>query len=115
MTRPLPAAFSLAQAQTGSALFWALVLIFALVLMFGAVAAFRKWMKADDIPTGPGFTLGDLRRLHKEGKMTTEEFEKAKAALIGTTKAGADKPVLGDRPQGPRTNPPGFDVLPPEH
>ena len=46
--------------------------------------------------------------------MTTEEFERAKAVLIGATKAGADKPVLGERPQGPRTNPPGFDVLPPE-
>src|SRR5690349_3878919 len=104
----------LAQAATGSALVWTLVLIFALVLMFGAVAAYRKWMKTDDTPTGPGFTLGDLRRLHKEGKMTTEEYEKAKAVLIGTTKAGADKPVLGDRP-GPRTNPPGPGVLPPEH
>jgi len=112
MTRPLPV--PLAQAATGGALFWTLVLIFALVLMFGAVAAFRKWMKADDIPTGPGFTLGDLRRLHKEGKMTTEEFEKAKTILIGTAKAGADKPVLGDR-QGPRTNPPGSGAVPPEH
>src|SRR3954462_2905998 len=100
--RLLPAA-PLAQTATGGALVWTLVLIFALVLMFGAVAAFRKLMKADDTPTGRGFTLGDLRRLHKEGKMTTEEFEKAKAALIGTAKAGADKPVLGDRPQRPRT------------
>jgi hypothetical protein len=112
--RLLAAPAPLAQAATGSALVWTLVLIFALVLMFGAVAAYRKWMKSDDTPSGPGFTLGDLRKLHKEGKMTTEEFEKAKAVLIGATKAGADKPVLGDRPQGPRTNPPGFDVLPPE-
>jgi hypothetical protein len=82
--------------------------------MFGALAAYRKWMRADDTPTGPGFTLGDLRKLHKEGKMTTEEFEKAKAILIGSAKAGADKPVLGER-QRPRTNPPGFDVLPPEN
>jgi len=111
--RPLPA--PLAQAGSGSALFWALVLILAWVLMFAALAAYRKWMRSDDTPTGPGFTLGDLRRLHKEGKMTTEEFEKAKAILIGTAKAGADKPVLGDRPQGPRTNPPGAGALPPEH
>ena len=114
MTRLFPAA-PRAQAATGRARFWTLVLIFALVLMFGAVAAFRKWMKSDDTPTGPGFTLGDLRRLHKEGKMTTEEFEKAKTILIGTAKAGADKPVLGNRPQGPRTNPPGAGALPPEH
>ena len=95
----------LAEAGMGSALVWTLVLIVALVLMFGAVAAFRKWMKADDAPTtGPGFTLSDLRRLHKEGQMTDKEYEKAKTVLIGTAKVGADKPVLGDR-QRPRTNP----------
>src|SRR3954454_1446171 len=95
----------LAQAGMGSALGWTLVLIVSLVVMFGAVVAFRKWMKSDDAPTsGPGFTLSDLRRLHKEGKMTDEEFDKAKMVLIGTAKVGTDKPVLGDR-QRPRTNP----------
>jgi hypothetical protein len=102
----------LAQAGTGSALIGTLILIVALILMFGAVAAYRKWMRADTTPSGPGFTLSDLRKLHKEGKMTDEEFEKAKLVLIGTAKVGADKPVLGER-QGPRTDPPGFDVLPP--
>jgi hypothetical protein len=102
----------LAQAGTGSALIWTLVLIVALLLMFGAVAAFRKWMRTDDVPTsGPGFTLSDLRRLHKEGKMTDEEFDKAKSVLIGTAKVGADKPVLGER-QRPRTDPQGFDGPP---
>ena len=100
-----------AEADTGSALIWTLVLIIALVLMFGAVAAFRKWMKSDDAPTsGPGFSLSDLRRLHKAGQMTDEEFEKAKLVLVGTAKVGTDKPVLGDRPR-PRINP---DV-PPEN
>ena len=115
MTAPLPL-LPLAQSGTGSALVWTLVLIIAVVLMFGAVAAYRKWMKADDTPSGPGFTLGDLRKLHKEGKMTTEEFEKAKTILIGTAKVGTDKPVLGERPpQRPRTNPPRFDAPPPEN
>lgn len=95
----------LAQSGAGSAVIGTLILIFVLVLMFGAVAAFRKWMKSEDVPTsGPGFTLSDLRRLRKEGKMTDEEFEKAKLVLIGTAKVGADKPVLGDR-QRPRINP----------
>ena len=105
----------LAQAGTGSALIWTLVLIVALLLMFGAVAAFRKWMRADDVPTrGPGFTLSDLRRLHTEGKMTDEEFDKAKSVLIGTAKVGADKPVLGERQQRPTTDPSGRGGLPPE-
>jgi hypothetical protein len=88
-----------------SALVGTLILIVVLVLMFGAVALFRKWLKQDDAPTsGPGFTLSDLRRLHKAGQMTDEEYEKAKTVLIGTAKVGTDKPVLGER-QRPRTNP----------
>src|SRR4051812_31047310 len=103
MTPRLPSC--LAQSGMGSALFGTLILIIVLVVMFGAVAAFRKWLKADDVPTsGPGFTLSDLRRLHKEGKMTDEEYDKAKTVLVGTAKVGADKPVLGER-QRPRTNP----------
>src|SRR5689334_6188607 len=95
----------LAQSGMGSALAGTLILIVVLVVMFGAVMAFRKWLKADDAPTsGPGFTLSDLRRLHKAGQMTDEEYEKAKTVLIGTAKVGTDKPVLGER-QRPRTNP----------
>jgi hypothetical protein len=45
--------------------------------------------------------------------MTTAEFESAKAILIGSLKKQAEKPVLGER-SGPRTSPPGTDVLPPD-
>jgi hypothetical protein len=94
----------------GEVLLWAIVLIGTIVALFGVVALYRKWMNRDDTTTGPGFTLSDLRRLHKEGKMTAEEFEKAKAILIGSVKSAADKPR-----EGPRTGPPGFDVLPPKN
>lgn len=109
----LPTAI-LAQSEpaTGGALLWSVVLIVAIFLLFGAIVVYRKWMNADDTTTGEGFTLSDLRKLHKEGKMTTEEFEKAKAILIGSLKA-AVKDESGPG-QGPRTNPPGFDVLPPD-
>ena len=92
---------------------WSVVLIVALLLLFGAIVVYRKWMNADETTTGEGFTLSDLRKLHKEGKMTTEEFEKAKTILIGSLKAAAAKEESGPA-QGPRTNPPGFDVLPPD-
>ena len=100
--------------STSRVMIWAVVLILALMLLFGVVVIYRKWMNTDDTPSGPGFTLSDLRRLHKEGKMTTQEFEKAKTVLIGSLKAAADKPPNSPK-SGPRTNPPGFDVLPPEH
>src|SRR5215211_3265508 len=109
---PLEAARLLAQLteeNSQSALIGSVILIVFVLVLFGGVYVYRKWMTAEDTPSNEGFTLSDLRRLHKEGKMTTEEFEKAKAVLIGSLKAAADKPR-----EGPKINPPGFDVLPPE-
>src|SRR5215217_4756770 len=93
----------------GGIFFWALVLVVFVFGLFGVVILYRKWMNRDDTTSGPGFTLSDFRRLHKEGKMTDAEYEKAKAILIGSVKAAAEKPK-----EGPRTGAPGFDVLPPK-
>ena len=112
---PVHVLADLTEEQTHSALIGSLILIVILMLLFGGVMLYRKWMKADDTTSGEGFTLSDLRRLHKEGKMTTAEFESAKAILIGSLKKQAAKPALGERAEGPRTTPPGFDVLPPEN
>jgi hypothetical protein len=111
--RPVFLLADLTEQQTHNALVGSLILIVILMLLFGGVVLYRKWMTADDTTTGEGFTLSDLRRLHKEGKMTTAEFESAKAILIGSLKKQAEKPVLGER-SGPRTSPPGTDVLPPD-
>ena len=70
---------------------WSIVLIAALLLLFGGIVLYRRWMNADDTTSSEGFTLSDLRRLHKEGKMTDGEFESAKAILIGSLKAAAAK------------------------
>ena len=45
-----------------------------IVLMLVTLWARRHFLKSDDeVPAG-GFTLGDLRQLHKNGQMTDEEF-----------------------------------------
>lgn len=100
----MSAAAPLAASSTTGALVWSAVLVVIIVLLFGAIRLYRKWMNADDDTTGGGFTLGDLRKLHREGQMSDEEFEKAKAVLLGSLKASmaaTDKPA-----QGPRNNPP---------
>ncbi|HSI35267.1 MAG: hypothetical protein ACAI43_19360 [Phycisphaerae bacterium] len=79
-----------AEAGYGQLFIWSLVLVGAVVLLFGVVYLYRKWMNNQGTTTGTGFTLSDLRRYHKEGKMTTEEFEKAKALVIGTVKKSAE-------------------------
>src|SRR5437660_11737355 len=100
--------------STGRVMIWAIVLVLALMLLFGVVVIYRKWMNADDTTSGPGFTLSDLRRLHKEGKMTTQEYEKDKTVLVASIKAAADKPHKPPK-SGPRTNPPALDVSHPVH
>src|SRR5438552_15204378 len=103
---PMTPIHLLAQSEqsTSRVMIWAIVLVLALMLLFGVVVIYRKWMNADDTTSGPGFTLSDLRKLHKEGKMTTQEYEKAKTILIGSIKAAADKPPNAPK-SGPRTNP----------
>jgi hypothetical protein len=79
-------------ANTGSVLVWSLVLIFFVVLGFVAVSYVRKWVKDDEVSDkGPGFTLGDLRRMHAKGQMTDEEFEKARAQMIAATQRAAER------------------------
>jgi hypothetical protein len=99
-----PTLLAQTERSTGSIVFWSIVLILAMVAMFFGLALYRRWMTADDTPTtGPAFTLSDLRKLHKEGKMTTEEYEKAKTAIVGSLKASTEKPKA---PEGPRKQPP---------
>jgi hypothetical protein len=115
MAVPMPHLLAdLTEDQTHNALIGSLILIVILILLFGGVVLYRKWMNADDTTTGDGFTLSDLRRLHKEGKMTDGEFESAKAILIGSLKAASTKSAAATPPAGPRTKPPGLDVLPPD-
>jgi cytochrome b len=74
----------------------ACAMLFLLVLIgaFG-VAWLRKWFWGPDDPTitSTGFTLGDLRQLHRSGRLSDEEFQKARDKIV----AGAALP--------PRKNP----------
>ena len=90
---------------------WSLVLVALLLVGFYAVTRLRHWLKADDAPVGIGFTLSDLRQLHRDGKMTDEEFEKAREKMMASAKAMAAKlpdPLARNRRPGQdqRTPPP---------
>jgi hypothetical protein len=67
------------------------VLIGLLVVAFIAVAQIKKRMLQDEDLSGAGFSLGDLRALHRQGKMTDEEFEKAKQAMLEGLKRAAER------------------------
>ena len=75
----------------GSVLVWSLVLVGLLLVLFVAVAQLKKRLiKPDDGASG-GFTLSDLRALHRAGKMTDAEFERAKEAVVAAARRAAEK------------------------
>ena len=79
----------------GSVLVWSLVLVELLLVAFVAVAQFKKRLIKPDDGSSGGFTLSDLRALHKAGKMTDAEFEKAKEAVVAAAKRAAERQADG--------------------
>ncbi len=68
------------------------LLAFAVAGWF-AVVAVRKAYRGDDASAAP-FTLEDLRRLHRAGELSDEEYARAREAMIGgvrrQTREGAE-------------------------
>jgi hypothetical protein len=73
--------------SAGSIMLWSIVLVILLLLGLVVVVYVRRRVTEPDEPSKIGFTLSDLRQMHKRGQMTDEEFEKAKAKIIGAAKA----------------------------
>jgi hypothetical protein len=44
-----------------------------------------------DETSGAGFTLSDLRRLHKSGQMSDAEFERAKAKVVEAARRATER------------------------
>src|SRR5690349_4419021 len=80
-------------AETGVAgiLGWSLVLIVLIFVAFFVVVRLRNWLRDDHTPDAVGFSLTDLRQLHRQGKMTDAEFEKARNLMVAHAKQMADK------------------------
>jgi hypothetical protein len=97
----------LAQDDSSSAevFFWCLVLLVLVIGLFVAIIVLRKKMSPDEDFHGPGFTLSDLRQMHKKGQMSDAEFERAKIALLGSLKM--IPPKSNDAVQPKDLTPPG--------
>ncbi|MFN4244096.1 MAG: hypothetical protein ACK4PI_12775 [Tepidisphaerales bacterium] len=83
-------------AEFTSILLASLVLLVLCLGGFWAVVMLRRKLKEDDSPAkvAGGFTLDDLRTLLAEGKMTQEEFDRAKHQIITAMKARQAQAVL---------------------
>ena len=83
-------------------------LFFAFVVVLFIMRGFRRWAgigrsSRDAKPVNYDFTVGELNDLLRAGKLSPDEFEKAKAAVL--KRAAVVPPALP--PKGAR----GFDVL----
>ena len=73
--------FSLLQSIGGALL----VLVVVVVVGWFAIVRLRNWMRSGAESSEP-FTLEDLRKLHREGQLSDEEFERAKTMMIGSVR-----------------------------
>ncbi len=74
--------------------------ILILAVLGAAAAMVVRKRVGDDAAGGPGgggFGLADLRRLHKQGDLSDDEFERAKAKIV----AGYHRAAESGGPDGP--------------
>ena len=64
-----------------------LIAVGAVVLIGAAMIVYRYFNRQIKVGDGQPFTLTDLRRMHREGQLTNEEFERAKALMIARGRA----------------------------
>jgi uncharacterized membrane protein len=87
----------------GNVMWWSVVLIGLLLAAFVAVAQVKKRLIRSDDTSGSGFSLSELRRLHREGKMSDEEFEKAKLVIVGAAQRAAERQAAEAQAKKPST------------
>jgi uncharacterized membrane protein len=83
-----------------------LFIILLLALLWWARKSIFGWMSQTEDITGSGFTLTQLRELHKNGKMTQEEFDRAKAMIVEGYNAAAKKAAATEKTAASGSQPP---------
>ena len=63
-----------------------LALVAIVVVGWVVIVRLQRWMKSD-ADSSEAFTLDDLRRLRREGRLSEAEFAKAREAMIGSVRA----------------------------
>jgi hypothetical protein len=104
----------------GTIILWSLLLIGLIVAGWLTVWQVKRRLQRPDVTAGAGFSLSDLRQLHRSGQMSDEEFERAKARVVdaarratareaeaqaGPGSAGGARSALRGEPRPPRGGP----------
>jgi uncharacterized membrane protein len=80
------------QSGYGKLFFWLLVLIALVVIGFFVAVWVKRRMQAPDSTPSLGFSLADLRELHRTGKISDQEFERARGKMAASLKRADEKP-----------------------
>lgn len=78
---------------------WLIALIVLVIIGGVAMYATRRLMHASQRNSEDGFTLHSLRQLHAEGRLSDEEFAKARDAMIGAVRKDAASQEMQDATQ----------------
>ena len=71
---------------------WSLVLIVVVVAGFVLVSWVKRRLQHQETGQTIGFSLADLRELHKSGKLSDEEFERARGKMAASLKSQPSRP-----------------------
>ncbi len=78
----------------------ALTLVICIAAFFG-YRRYKNWMNESDDPSPTGFGFSDLREMRRQGLISEEEYEKARAKMLANAKAMTEKlpaPLAARRP-----------------
>ena len=79
-------------ADVGTVMMWSAGLILALMVGLWVATRIKRRMQQPEEPTvAAGFTLADLRQLHRSGQMTDEEFERAKVKVVAAAQRATER------------------------
>jgi hypothetical protein len=77
--------------RIASVIAWSVGLLLALVLGMVGAARLKRRLRQDDFQpaAASGFTLSDLRQMHRAGQLTDAEFERAKEKVLAAAQKAA--------------------------
>jgi hypothetical protein len=90
----------LADFPAASVIKLSLLLVVLVIAGWITVWQVRRRLTQPDDSSGAGFTLSDLRRLHREGQMTDAEFERAKAKVVEAARRVAERDAAAPKGGG---------------
>jgi len=89
-----------------SILFWSAGLVGLALLAAALIVWVRRRMSPKEDVQPQGFTLADLRELHKKGQMTDAEYERAKELIVQSMRKTGSRPENTAGPADHRAPPP---------